>query len=358
MMYDVSKNTYDLTVTLNGFSDPLTASHIHEQAPGTAGPVVSPLGDETAYTRTGNTLTATFRGLTYGGTPLTLLQNGSYVNFHTATYKNGEIRGQLIAQPVWLTAVATGSGAGTTSEAYGAALIAYDPGTNKISTRINLYNFTNALINSHYHEGAPGVNGPVVHPLGSDSVYTRTGNSYGAVFSDQTYGGDPVVLLTGGAYLNFHSDVNKNGEIRGQVTVSSGANAARLVNVSARGSVGTGEQVLITGFVISGTEPVRVLVTAKGGSLGALGVSSPLADPQLSLHDWSGREIVANDNFADGFSSGDIAGTGFAPMDAGEAALLLVLPPGIYTSVVSGAGDTTGVALAEVYEVRPTTAAP
>jgi len=99
MLYDVSANTFDLVVTVNNFPNTLTNSHIHEAAPGVSGGVVSPLGAEPLYTRTGNTLTASFFDVPYGGTKLTLLQNGAYVNFHSAAFPNGEIRGQLIAQP-------------------------------------------------------------------------------------------------------------------------------------------------------------------------------------------------------------------------------------------------------------------
>ncbi len=174
----------------------------------------------------------------------------------------------------------------------------------------------------------------------------------------QTYGGDEIKLLTGGAYLNVHSNVDPAGEVRGQVHVSEDPDVSRLVNLSARGFVGTGDQVLISGFVITGSDPIRVLVTARGPSLTALGVSGALADPALSLNDRTGRQIVANDNLADGFSSADLPSTGFAPADPQEAALLLVLPPGVYTTVVSGVGNTTGVALTEVFESRPGATAP
>jgi hypothetical protein len=75
MLYNVATNLFDITITINNFSNTITASHIHEGAPGVAGPVVTNFGSETVYTRNGNTLTATFRGVTHGGTKLTLLQN-------------------------------------------------------------------------------------------------------------------------------------------------------------------------------------------------------------------------------------------------------------------------------------------
>lgn len=349
MLYDIATNKYDLTVTVSTLPTPITASHLHEAPPGTPGPVVSPLGGEAVYSRNGDTVTGTFHGVTYGGTPLTLLRNGAYINLHSATYPGGEVRGQLIAQPIRLSAVLGGAA----STAYGAALITYDPGTNHIWTRINIYNFTNTLTNSHYHEAAPGANGGVVHGLGGATVYTQTGTAYGAMFADQTYGGDPWKLLSGGAYINVHSNVAPGGEIRGQVYVVDEFNIGRVANVSARAAVAAGDGVLIAGFVITGNGPVRVLITARGPSLAAFGVTGALADPVLSLHDRSGREILVNDNFADAFAAADLPATGFAPTDAKESALLLVLPPGVYSTVVTGAGGGTGVALVEVYESRP-----
>lgn len=355
MLYDVATNTFDLTVTVNNLSNTVTASHIHQGAIGVAGGIVTNLGSEAVYTRSGNTVTATFMGITHGGTPLNLLQNGDYVNLHSAAFPGGEVRGQLIAQPKRLVAVLNGAqeGSTNTSTAYGAAMITYDPGTNKISTRINVYNFTNTFSNSHYHEGAVGVSGPVVHGLGGASVYTKTGTSYAASFNSQTYLGDPIKLLTGGAYLNAHSNVYPGGEIRGQVLTSDELNVSRVVNVSARGWVGTGDQVLIGGFVITGSEPVRVLINAKGPSLTAFGVAGALANPKIALYDSAGRELVVNDDMATTFSAADLASTGFAPTNASEAALLLVLPPGAYSTVLSGVGETTGIALTEVFEVRP-----
>lgn len=353
MIYDVATNKFDLTVELDDFAATIANSHIHEGPVGVAGGVVTGLGAEAVYTRDGNKLTATFTGLTYGGTPTTLLQNGAYYNVHTAAYPGGEIRGQLIAQPKRLYAILNGENDGTDSKAYGAASITYDPGTNKITTRLNVYNFTNTLANSHYHEAAVGQNGGVVHGLGGASVYTKIGNFYGAVFKDQTYGGDPVKLLTGGAYLNVHSNVSPGGEIRGQVMASDPLNVPRLLALSARGTVGTGENVLINGFAITGNEPIRVLITARGPTIGLQGVTNFLADPMVSLHDSTGAEIIANDDFGSTFSADDLSSTGYAFTQTSEAALLLVLPPGNYTAIVSGANNSTGVALAEIYESRP-----
>ena len=361
LLYDVSANTFDLIVTINDFTNTLTASHIHEGVAGVAGPVVTNFGAEAVYTRTGNTLRATFRGVTHGGTKLTLLQNGAYLNFHSAASPAGEIRGQLIAQPKRLIAnisvaqeQATTTTTTITSNAFGAAVMTYDPGTNKINLRISLYNFANTFTNSHYHEAAPGVNGPVVTGLGAGTVanYVREGNNYAGTFLNLTYAGDPVKLLTGGAYLNFHSNIYAGGEIRGQVLPAEELISTRVANIATRGFVGTGAQVLIAGFSITGNEPVRMLIDAKGPSLADFGITGALANPSLSIFDSAGRSIGTNDDVGTPAVGTELAGLFGVPTNPLESALLVILPPGNYTAIVSGNGGGTGIALVEATDMR------
>lgn len=364
LLYDVAANTFDLVVTINNFTNTLTASHIHEGAVGVAGPVVTNFGGEAVYTRSGTTLRATFRGVTHGGTKLTLLQNGAYVNFHSAAFPAGEVRGQLIAQPKRLIAkmdVAQEQAArptpAITSNAFGAAVMTYDPGTNKMNLRISLYNYANTLSDSHFHEGAPGVSGPVVTGLGAQTVagYSRDGNTITGTFLNLTYTGDVVKLLTGGAYLNFHSNIYAGGEIRGQVTASEELLATRVANLSTRGLVGTGSQVLIAGLAIVGNEPVRMLISAKGPSLTTYGVTGVLANPAVAVYDSAGRVMASNDDIGTPAAGSELATLYGVPTTAAESALLLVLPPGNYSAVVSGNG-ATGVALLEATDLRGNTA--
>ena len=132
----------------------------------------------------------------------------------------------------------------------------------------------------------------------------------------------------------------------------------RLVNVSARTQVGTGDNILIAGFVIGGTTPVRVLVRAVGPTLGVFGVGGVLADPVLVIS--SGSSLVArNDNWGgtpelvSAFSS--VGAFALSPATSLDAAVIATLAPGSYTAQISGApaGTTTGtgVALVEVYEL-------
>ncbi|HEY0369882.1 MAG TPA: fibronectin type III domain-containing protein [Chthoniobacterales bacterium] len=128
-------------------------------------------------------------------------------------------------------------------------------------------------------------------------------------------------------------------------TVSAGV----LLNVSARGNVQTGDNVLIAGFIIGGSSRKTVVIRALGPSLAESGVAQALGDPQIEVHD-AGRLIAANDNWRDGNPDALVA-YNLAPRFDQESAVVMTLPPGAYTAVVSGSGGSTGNALVEVYDV-------
>jgi hypothetical protein len=130
----------------------------------------------------------------------------------------------------------------------------------------------------------------------------------------------------------------------------------RLLNVSARSQVGTGDNILIAGFVIGGSTPRTLLIRAVGPSLASHGVSGVLADPQVSLCALS-TKIAENDNWGDATNAAQIVttsaqvGAGALPTGSKDAVILTTLNAGVYTVLVSGVGNTTGVALVELYEV-------
>lgn len=127
--------------------------------------------------------------------------------------------------------------------------------------------------------------------------------------------------------------------------------APNLGNISARGLVGTQDNVIIAGFIIGqGDETTRIVVRALGPSLKSAGVTNALADPVVELHNSNGAVIQSNDNWAD-VQSADLQTVGLAPSDAAESAILTRLMSGAYTAVVRGKNNTTGVALAEVYRL-------
>jgi uncharacterized repeat protein (TIGR01451 family) len=127
---------------------------------------------------------------------------------------------------------------------------------------------------------------------------------------------------------------------------------ASLSNISTRGVAGTGNDVLIGGFVIGGQGTKTVAVIAAGPSLRAAGIANSLANPTLTLVRASdGQTIATNDNWGDAANARQLQAAGFAPAHALEAAIMVTLPPGAYTAIVNSADGTTGVGLVAVYEV-------
>ena len=127
---------------------------------------------------------------------------------------------------------------------------------------------------------------------------------------------------------------------------------SRLGNVSGRGFVGTGDNVLISGFIVGDVGSGTVVVRALGPSLGSFGVSQPLSDPVLTIYDSNGSVIATNDNWQDDHNAVDVQHKGLAPPNALESAIVLRLPAGAYTAIVTGANGATGNALVEVYDLN------
>jgi len=129
---------------------------------------------------------------------------------------------------------------------------------------------------------------------------------------------------------------------------------SHLANISTRMQVGVGEDVLIGGFIIQGTQPKKLILRAIGPSLAASGVPNALADPVLELHDSSGAAIANNDDWSVGSQSGVVFATGLAPTDPLESAIVITLSPGSYTAVMKGYQNGQGVGLVEAYELDGT----
>jgi sugar lactone lactonase YvrE len=125
-----------------------------------------------------------------------------------------------------------------------------------------------------------------------------------------------------------------------------------LLNISTRGFVQGGNDVLIAGFVVGGTGPVgtKILVRALGPSLSSFGISNPLPDPVLELHDASGALIASNNDWHDS-QANDITSTGLNPSNDRESAILINLHGGAFTAVLGTATGAPGTAVVEVYNL-------
>jgi hypothetical protein len=127
---------------------------------------------------------------------------------------------------------------------------------------------------------------------------------------------------------------------------------SKLANISTRSFVGTGNNVMIGGFV-AGPEnaaPTTVLIRGLGPSLAAQHVPNPLLDPTLELHDSNGNKVRVNDNWQDS-QQAQIQATGIPPSDKRESAIVTDIAPGHYTAILAGKGGTTGNGLVEIYNI-------
>lgn len=128
--------------------------------------------------------------------------------------------------------------------------------------------------------------------------------------------------------------------------------AGQLANISTRGFINRGDEVMIAGFILGGgSGESKVIVRGIGPSLAAAGIDQPLADPTLELHDGNGVAIAFNDNWGD-TQRNEIEATGVPPGNEREAAIVASLPPGPYTAVVAGRDGGVGVGLVEVYKLE------
>jgi phospholipase/lecithinase/hemolysin len=132
------------------------------------------------------------------------------------------------------------------------------------------------------------------------------------------------------------------------------APVSKALNIATRVFVDTGERVPIAGFIVTGDVSKRVLIRGIGPSLAASGVPTPLADPALTLFDDKGGTLMMNNNWRDS-QEAEIVATGIPPQNDLESAIVATLPPGHYTTALTGVNATTGNGLIEVYDLEPDT---
>jgi arylsulfate sulfotransferase len=127
----------------------------------------------------------------------------------------------------------------------------------------------------------------------------------------------------------------------------------QALNLSTRGVVSIGDNVLIGGFIITGTEPKTIVLRALGPSLSSFGLSGVLRDPVLSVYNSSRTLIATNDSWQMDPGQAEITANGLAPANLLESATLQTLAPGAYTVIVRGKDPTPGTALVELYDLSP-----
>ncbi|MGI8431030.1 MAG: CAP domain-containing protein [Chthoniobacterales bacterium] len=279
----------------------------------------------------------------WGGTPANggmLVPPGHRLNVHNALFRevgvgvidgsNGSVGPQLVTQDYAVPRV-VGAQPLLTGVVYtdqnGNGF--YDPGEGVAGVTVTV-----ARANYFAVTGAAG--GYAV-PLPNDG-------SYAVTFSG---GGLPDLVKTVVVTLGANVKVDY---VAAAVTLP-----PRLANISTRLNIGTGDNAMIGGFIITGTEPKEVLIRGLGPSLNANGVPLPgtLANPTLELRDSAGQLVATNDNWQTNANAAAITASGVAPPLSAEAALLVTLRANgsAYTAIVRGVGETTGLGLVEIYDL-------
>ena len=127
---------------------------------------------------------------------------------------------------------------------------------------------------------------------------------------------------------------------------------SKLANISTRAFVSTGDDIVIAGFILgnhSGDD--RIVARGIGPSLTGFGVTNALANPTLELRDSNGALLIGNDNWQDNpAQAAELTAAGLAPANPLESGIATTLPPGLYTALLAGVNNGTGVGLVEVYD--------
>ncbi len=164
-----------------------------------------------------------------------------------------------------------------------------------------------------------------------------------------------VATLPPATYTVILTGVNHGTGI-GLVEVYDNDQAAdsELANISTRGFVQTGNEVMIGGFALGGNNnPSQVAVRARGPSLSSYGLTNLLADPTLELHNADGTMVITNDDWeSDPVSAAELTTHGLALSDPKESGIFASLPPGQFTAIIAGKNGGVGIALVEVYNLQ------
>jgi hypothetical protein len=340
--------------------------------------------------------------------PQGLIQNAANSNSYAA-FQPGGIRSNGISFQTWnpsneanpigrlfLDRITPGSGAGTILGAFtlnGSGQVTFSAGSNpigqslNIATRMNVLTGNNALIGGFIITGTapkkvairgigPSLSQPPFNLSGTlDDPTIELHDASATIGSDDNWNDDPVQAAMITAAGLMPSDNRESALITtlnpGQYTVilqgkgggtgigvvevydlDQSANS-QLANISTRGFVDTGANVMIGGVIIGPGSSIspRLVVRAIGPSLSSFGITNALQDPQLELHDSNGAIVQSNDDWK-ATQEQDVLATGLAPSDDRESVIVAVVAPGAYTAIVKGKGSNTGVALVEAYNLQ------
>jgi hypothetical protein len=187
-------------------------------------------------------------------------------------------------------------------------------------------------------------------------------NGNGFLDSNETWTYTATSIATTGQYTNVGKATGLPSDGSPAVSESNSDNyfghatptptpPAQSLNISTRLRVETGDNVLIGGFIVTGTQPKRIIIRAIGPSLP---VSDTLADPLLEVYDGAGQLLASNDNWVDSADKQAIIDSTIPPSSDFEAAVIGNAVPGRYTAIVRGVNESTGVGLIEVYDLDTT----
>jgi hypothetical protein len=201
----------------------------------------------------------------------------------------------------------------------------------------------NTLINSNDNFPELDAQSPLLPPLIREIGFAPSDDREAVVLN----------TLGPGLYTAIVSGVNGATGVGLMEVFELDAEQSPIINLSTRGKVLTASEVMIGGFIVTGSSPQTVVVRARGPSLTSMGVTGALANPTLDLVRSSDQMTIAsNDNWQSASNAAQISSSGFAPSDPLESAILITLPPGAYTAIVRGVNDTTGVGIIEVFAAR------
>ncbi len=253
-----------------------TAAHIHDGAPGVAGPIIIPLaGGPTVWTVPAGTVVTDAQ--------IAKLKAGTYyVNAHTSGAPGGEIRGQLTQQLRFAALSGANEVPAVIATATATGVLALDPATGQIRGFVKTAGITGTV--AHIHEGAAGVPGPIIIPL----TQTPAGSGRWVVPAGQALSTSQVASFNAGnLYFNVHSAANPGGELRGQIvaaTVKIGnavLDGTKEVPPVTTAATGTGILVLnaITGLVQGNLNTVGINGKAAHVHEAAEGTNGPIIVP-------------------------------------------------------------------------------